>query len=98
MSEAFSNFSMQMGEIVFLLVVVHLYLQDQYINHIMNETGATVLLRGRGSVTSESLHGEGSIVYYMGHDSTFVMIGFLSVTPILTTCRRTAAIAFILVQ
>ncbi|KAI6670365.1 hypothetical protein NL676_005250 [Syzygium grande] len=31
---------------------------DQYINHIMNETGATVLLRGRGSVTSESLHGE----------------------------------------
>ncbi|KAI3439500.1 uncharacterized protein J3R85_004706 [Psidium guajava] len=31
---------------------------DQYINHIMNETGATVLLRGRGSGTSESLRGE----------------------------------------
>ncbi|XP_030547133.1 protein RIK isoform X2 [Rhodamnia argentea] len=31
---------------------------DQYINHIMNETGVTVLLRGRGSGTSESLHGE----------------------------------------
>ncbi|KAL6135520.1 hypothetical protein ACLB2K_067747 [Fragaria x ananassa] len=31
---------------------------DQYINHIMNETGATVLLRGRGSGNTDSLHGE----------------------------------------
>ncbi|KAK3409237.1 hypothetical protein EUGRSUZ_J01380 [Eucalyptus grandis] len=31
---------------------------DQYINHIMTETGATVLVRGHGSGTSESLHGE----------------------------------------
>ncbi|XP_050380893.1 protein RIK isoform X2 [Argentina anserina] len=28
---------------------------DQYINHIMNETGATVLLRGRGSASIDSL-------------------------------------------
>ncbi|OVA02150.1 hypothetical protein BVC80_8787g16 [Macleaya cordata] len=33
---------------------------DQYINHIMNETGATVLLRGRGSGNFENPHGEES--------------------------------------
>ncbi|KAG7564066.1 K Homology domain type 1 superfamily [Arabidopsis suecica] len=31
---------------------------DQYINHIMNETGATVVLRGRGSGSLENQHGE----------------------------------------
>nr|KJB40923.1 hypothetical protein B456_007G082800 [Gossypium raimondii]KJB40924.1 hypothetical protein B456_007G082800 [Gossypium raimondii] len=31
---------------------------DQYINHIMNETGATVMLRGCGSGNLESLQGE----------------------------------------
>ncbi|KAF8094846.1 hypothetical protein N665_0351s0014 [Sinapis alba] len=31
---------------------------DQYINHIMNETGATVILRGRGSGSLENQHGE----------------------------------------
>ncbi|KAI9154163.1 hypothetical protein LWI28_021880 [Acer negundo] len=31
---------------------------DQYINHIMNETGATVMLKGRGSGTFEGLQGE----------------------------------------
>lgn len=38
-------------------------MQDQYINHIMNETGATVLLRGRGSGNVEGLQGEGTIYY-----------------------------------
>lgn len=37
-----------------------LYVQDQYINH-MNETGASVSLRGRGSGTS-GLDGEGGFV------------------------------------
>ncbi|TXG57687.1 hypothetical protein EZV62_015516 [Acer yangbiense] len=31
---------------------------DQYINHIMNETGATVMLKGRGSGTFEGPQGE----------------------------------------
>ncbi|CAD5324502.1 unnamed protein product [Arabidopsis thaliana] len=31
---------------------------DQYINHIMNETGATVVLRGRGSGSLENQHGD----------------------------------------
>ncbi|PIA63186.1 hypothetical protein AQUCO_00200896v1 [Aquilegia coerulea] len=33
-------------------------MQDQYVNHIMNETGATVVLRGRGSGNSESVASE----------------------------------------
>lgn len=42
-------------------------MQDQYINHIMNETGATVSLRGRGSGNLESVNGEG-ITFCMQYD------------------------------
>lgn len=35
-------------------------MQDQYINHIMNETGARVILRGHGSGNTESLCVEGT--------------------------------------
>lgn len=34
-------------------------MQDQYINHIMNETGATVSLRGRGSGNPDPSHCDG---------------------------------------
>ena len=62
---ALSDISIQLGEIVFCAGGCSvLYMQDQYINHIMNETGATVLLRGRGSGNIESLHGEGTILLY----------------------------------
>lgn len=62
---AFSDISIQLGEIVFCAGGCSvLYMQDQYINHIMNETGATVLLRGRGSGNIESSHGEGTILLY----------------------------------
>ncbi|CAN1146288.1 Protein RIK [Linum perenne] len=37
------------GRDFFVGVGLVLYMQDQYINHIMNETGATVVLRGSGS-------------------------------------------------
>lgn len=36
-------------------------MQDQYINHIMNETGVTVMLKGCGSGSFEP-QGEGTIV------------------------------------
>lgn len=35
-------------------------MQDQYINHIMNATGATVMLKGRGSGSFEP-QGEGTM-------------------------------------
>lgn len=40
---------MQLGEFFCAAAVWHLSMQDQYINHIINETGANVVLRGRGS-------------------------------------------------
>ena len=66
MFEAFSDISIQLGENVFISSV-GLYMQDQYINHIMNETGATVLLRGHGSGNIDSLHGEGN-PFFMQYD------------------------------
>lgn len=63
MVEASSVISVPLGEIVFCVGGGwFLYMQDQYVNHIMNETGATVLLRGHGSGSSESGFGEGCIV------------------------------------
>lgn len=42
-----------------LLVVFHLYIQDQYINHIIKETGVHVELRGQGSGDLQNCHSEG---------------------------------------
>lgn len=60
----FCDISIQSGEIFFVLVVVRFCMQDQYVNHIMNETGVTVLLKGRGSGNTESSHGEGTALLY----------------------------------
>lgn len=62
-------------------------MQDQYINHIMNETGATVILKGRGSGNFESPSSGGTFwlhaiflqvfdFYYFLYDSngTYLML------------------------
>lgn len=60
-------------------------MQDQYINHIMNETGATVLLRGRGSGNSEGLQGEGT-VYYKIYECLLIFVVLDSSKCGLTDC------------
>ena len=61
MCEAFFDISEQLGEILFFVVGgLVLCMQDQYINHIINETGVNVILRGRGSGNTENSHVEGT--------------------------------------
>lgn len=40
-------------------------MQDQYVNHIMNETGAIVLLKGRGSGNPASTEDDGNYLLYI---------------------------------
>lgn len=54
-------------------------MQDLYISHIMNETGATVLLKGRGSGALEGPHGEGKHKH---------------VTILMSSCQRMFGIIF----
>ncbi|CAK9162990.1 unnamed protein product [Ilex paraguariensis] len=59
MLKAFSDISIRLGELVCCCCWLVLYMQDQYVNHIVNETGAIVSLRGRGSGNAENVQGEG---------------------------------------
>lgn len=53
-----------MGEnVLFLGGGWFLDVQDQYINHIINETGALVVLRGRGSGYLGNTIGEGLFLF-----------------------------------
>jgi len=79
--EALSDISVQSGENFFCVGGGWLsYMQDQYINHIMNETGATVVLRGRGSGSLENQHGDGNI--------SFVCVFICLLMKVLFTSRR----------
>lgn len=60
---SFFDISKQLGEIVFCWWCFFFYMQDQYINHIMNETGATVLLGGRSSGNAVGVHSDGTANY-----------------------------------
>lgn len=68
MSGALSDISIQFGEIVFV-GGAFFYMQDQYISHIMNETGATVSLRGRGAGICKSTDEEGNDIHICGNSS-----------------------------
>lgn len=70
-------------------------MQDQYINHIMNETGATVLLRGRGSGNSEGPQSEGErLLIFVVLDSSKCVVTY----PSHSGSRSASTTAFILVQ
>lgn len=78
-------------------------MQDQYISHIMNETGATVSLRGCGAGTSESASEEGnnSSMWHTGL-AKFLILNVVSTAyvSILLHCdsRRRSATALIVVK
>lgn len=79
-------------------------MQDQYINHIMNETGATVILRRRGSGNNEGSDGEGTfcssvICTFDGHIISTLLIFYIYGFQLksFSGCRWTAASASIFV-
>lgn len=70
-------------------------MQDMYINHIMNDTGATVVLRGRGSGNLENSSIDGTSISFI---DVSILVTSSSFVVCSSTCRSTTAPPFIFVK